>query len=204
MKLFNAITPSNRHRSIHSRSIDNNISLLLKIIPFYINYILITKYKKKEITILTSNLHITKLLYIIKNNTNILLKILTDIICVDYPERKNRFELNYSLLSLKYNLRINIKTYIDEITLNDSIIKIYPSAMWSEREVWDMYGIFFKNNIDLRRILTDYGFDGFPMRKDYPLTGYNEIIYDDSHKSLVYQKINITQQFRNFDYKSAW
>jgi len=181
-----------------------NISLLTKMMPLYINYMLMVKNTKKDINILTSNIYITKLLYILKTNTNLLIKLLIDMIGIDYPERKNRFELNYALLSLKYNIRLNVKTYIDEITLNDSIIKIYPNAMWSEREVWDMYGIFFKNNIDLRRILTDYGFDGFPLRKDFPLTGYNEVIYDDSHKNIVYQKLNITQQFRNFDYKSAW
>jgi NADH:ubiquinone oxidoreductase subunit C len=143
-------------------------------------------------------------MYIYKNNTNILLKSLIDIICVDYPERKNRFELNYSLLSIKYNIRVHIKTFIDEVTLNSSVTDIYPNAMWSEREVWDLYGVFFKNNKDLRRILTDYGFDGFPMRKDYPLSGYYEVMYDDSHKNIISQKITLTQQYRSFDYKSHW
>jgi NADH:ubiquinone oxidoreductase subunit C len=188
--------------------LNKQIQLLYNILPTYIIYILYTNYKNKkyanEIKVLVSNINLTKIMYIYKNNTNVLLKTLIDIICVDYPERTNRFELNYSLLSLKYNIRINIKTFIDEITLNDSITKIYSNAMWSEREVWDLYGVFFKNNNDLRRILTDYGFDGFPMRKDFPLSGYYEIIYDDSHKNIISQKINLTQQYRLFDYKSTW
>lgn len=184
----------------------NNLLLLFNISPLYINSFLSFNYfnNKKEIYILISNIHLLRLLYILKKNTNILLKSLIDIICIDYPERTNRFELNYHLLSLKYNIRINIKTYIDEISLNNSIIKIYPNAMWSEREVWDSYGVFFKNNNDLRRILTDYGFEGFPMRKDFPLSGYNEIYYDDLNKSIYYQKLYLSQQYRNFDYKSAW
>jgi NADH:ubiquinone oxidoreductase subunit C len=187
-------------------NIPKNILLLLNLVPLYINYILTISNlnHKKEIQLLISNQYLTKILYILKNNTNVLLKSLIDIICIDYPERTNRFELNYNLLSLKYNLRINIKTYIDELSLNDSIIDIYPNAMWSEREVWDLYGILFRGNTDLRRILTDYGFEGFPMRKDFPLSGYTELFYDDSNKSIVYQKVSLSQQFRNFEYKSTW
>jgi NADH-quinone oxidoreductase subunit C len=185
---------------------DKNILLLLNIVPAYINYFLQFNFinKRKEIHVLISNIYLFKLLYIFKKNTNLLFKSLIDIICVDYPERINRFELNYNLLSLKYNLRINVKTYIDEISLNDSIIKIYPNAMWSEREVWDLYGVYFKHNMDLRRILTDYGFEGFPMRKDFPLSGYTEVSYDESNKSIIYQKVYLSQQFRSLDYKSAW
>lgn len=185
---------------------DKNILLLLNIVPAYINYFLQFNFinKKKEIHVLVSNIYLFKLLYILKKNTNLLFKTLIDIICVDYPERINRFELNYNLLSLKYNLRINVKTYIDEISLNDSITKIYPNAMWSEREVWDLYGVYFKHNMDLRRILTDYGFEGFPMRKDFPLSGYTEVSYDESNKSIIYQKVYLSQQFRTLDYKSAW
>jgi len=182
------------------------ILLLINIIPKYINYVIQTKFfnNKKEFSILIPNIYLNPLLTILKNNTNMLFKTLIDIVGIDYPERTNRFELNYCLLSLKYNTRLNIKTYIDEITLNQSITKLYPNAMWSEREVWDLFGILFINNMDLRRILTDYGFDGFPLRKDFPLSGYNEVIYDDSIKSITYQQLNLTQQFRNFDYKSNW
>lgn len=183
-----------------------NSSLITNIIPSLINYEKTNKYinNKKEITLMISSIYLYKVIKILKLNTNLLYKQLIDIICVDFPERLNRFEINYTLLSLKYNNRINIKTYTDEITSINSITSLYSCANWSEREVWDMYGILFIGNLDLRRILTDYGFEGHPLRKDFPLSGYHEVIYDDSLKNITYQNISLTQQFRFFDYKSAW
>jgi NADH/F420H2 dehydrogenase subunit C len=190
----------------NNNSINKNILSIINIAPKYINYVTTYEYVnfKKEINILISNRYLYNILNILKNNTNILLKQLIDIICVDFPDRFNRFELNYSLLSIKYNTRLNIKTYIDEITSINSLSKLFPNAVWSEREVWDLYGVLFINNPDLRRILTDYGFEGHPLRKDFPLTGYTELLYDDSLKNITYQQVNVAQQFRSFDYRSAW
>jgi|SRR5579885_539291 len=189
-----------------NKNTNHGLILYTNVAPKYVNYIIETSHKNgyKELYLLVSNIYLFNLLKILKNNSNTLFKVLIDIICIDYPERVNRFELNYHLLSLKYNTRINIKTYIDEISYNESITAIYPNAMWSEREVWDMYGVLFVNNPDLRRILTDYGFDGFPLRKDFPLSGYSEVIYDDTIKNVVYQELSVAQQYRNFEYRSAW
>jgi len=183
-----------------------NSSPIINIIPSLVNYEKVNKYvnNKQEVTLMISSIYLFKILKILKYNTNLLYKQLIDIIAVDFPERLNRFELNYSLLSLKYNNRITIKTYNDEITSISSIMHLFPNANWSEREVWDMYGVLFTNNTDLRRILTDYGFEGHPLRKDFPLSGYHEVIYDDSLKNISYQNLSLSQQFRYFDYKSAW
>nr|YP_009118107.1 NADH dehydrogenase subunit 9 [Malawimonas californiana]AJF22870.1 NADH dehydrogenase subunit 9 [Malawimonas californiana] len=179
---------------------------IINIIPAYISYQRVNKYSnnKKDITLMIPNIYLYKVLKILKDNTNTLYKQLIDIVCVDFPERLNRFELNYCLLSLKYNNRINIKTFNDEIISMNSIMNIYPNANWSEREVWDLYGVLFINNTDLRRILTDYGFEGYPMRKDFPLSGYIEVIYQDSSKSIKYVNLALTQQFRMFQYDTKW
>lgn len=127
-----------------------------------------------------------------------------DITAVDYPERAERFEVVYHFLSLTHNHRVRIKTTADEETALDSIIDLYPNANWFEREVFDMYGVVFKNHPDLRRILTDYGFDGHPLRKDFPLTGFVELRYDQEQKRCVYEPVTLTQDFRSFDFLSPW
>jgi len=129
---------------------------------------------------------------------------LIDIAGVDIPTRTNRFEIVYNLLSLNYNSRIRVKTYADELTPIDSACDIYKGANWYEREVWDMYGVFFNNHPDLRRILTDYGFEGHPQRKDFPLSGYVEVRYDDEAKRVVVEPLELTQEFRKFDLKTPW
>jgi len=131
-------------------------------------------------------------------------KILVDITAVDYPSRILRFEVVYNLLSLHYNARLRIKTRLDEITPAFSSTPIYSAAGWAEREVWDMFGIFFSNHPDLRRILSDYGFQGHPLRKDFPLTGYVEVRYDDSEKRVITESLELTQEFRYFDFASPW
>jgi NADH dehydrogenase (ubiquinone) Fe-S protein 3 len=118
----------------------------------------------------------------LKNHENCLFKMLIEIYAVDYPTKANRFELVYCLLSTKYNSRIKVKTFVDEITPVESIVDVYQSANWLEREVFDMHGIYIEQHPDLRRILTDYGFEGYPLRKDFPLSGYTEVRYDDSQK----------------------
>ena len=131
-------------------------------------------------------------------------KQLTDILAADYPEEEKRFKIYYLLLSHENNLRIklSINIIIDENV--PSITKIYPSANWMEREVFDMYGIKFKNHPDLRRILTDYNFKGFPLRKDFPLTGFNEVRYSEKDKSVIYEPVKLEQNYRDFDFSSPW
>lgn len=123
---------------------------------------------------------------------------------VDYPERRDRFRVVYSLLSTRFNARIRVQTYVDEITPLESATKIFKGADWFEREVWDMYGVFFYSHPDMRRILTDYGFEGHPMRKDFPLSGYVEVRYDDTEKRVVTEPVEIAQEYRSFDYSSPW
>ena len=140
----------------------------------------------------------------IKSNENLKFKQLIDIAGVDYPENKKRFELVYLLLSHENNLRIKvlIRFQIDQSIC--SLTKIFPSANWMEREVFDMYGIKFKNHPDLRRILTDYGFKGHPLRKDFPLTGFNEVRYSEKDKKVIYEPVKLEQNYRNFDFESPW
>ena len=140
----------------------------------------------------------------LKTNNKCRFKQLIDITAVDYPEREKRFKIVYLLLSHENNLRILININIDEKTSVPSITKIFPSANWMEREVFDMYGISFKDHPDLRRILTDYGFEGYPLRKDFPLTGHTEVRYSEEHKKVVYEPVKLEQNYRNFDFESPW
>ncbi len=129
---------------------------------------------------------------------------LIDIAAVDYPENEKRFQLVYLLLSHENNLRIKLAINFDLNTIIPSITKIFPSANWMEREVFDMYGIKFKNHPDLRRILTDYNFKGHPLRKDFPLTGFNEVRYSEKEKKVIYEPVKLEQNYRNFDFESPW
>jgi NADH-quinone oxidoreductase subunit C len=123
---------------------------------------------------------------------------------VDYPERAQRFDVVYHLLSPQQNLRIRVRAVTDEVTPVPSITGVFPGADWFEREAYDLYGILFSGHHDLRRILTDYGFDGHPLRKDFPLTGFVEVRYDEERKRVVYEPVKLAQEFRNFDYLSPW
>ena len=129
---------------------------------------------------------------------------LIEITAVDYPENENRFKMVYLLLSHEFNKRIIIDYFIKESDDIPSITSIFPSANWMEREVFDMYGLKFKNHPDLRRILTDYGFQGHPLRKDFPLTGHNEVRYSEEKKKVIYEPVKLEQNYRNFDYESPW
>ncbi|RZF44086.1 hypothetical protein LSTR_LSTR004458 [Laodelphax striatellus] len=129
---------------------------------------------------------------------------ITDIAGMDVPSRMYRFEIIYNLLSVRYNSRIRVKTYTDELTPVDSICEIFKGANWYEREAWDMYGIFFSNHPDLRRILTDYGFEGHPQRRDFPLSGYVEVRFDDERKRVVAEPVELSQEFRKFDLSNPW
>ena len=140
----------------------------------------------------------------LKNDTRTKFRQLIDITAVDYPERDKRFKLIYFLLSHENNLRLNIEFEIKENYQVKSITSIFPSSNWMEREVFDMYGIHYKDHPDLRRILTDYNFSGHPLRKDFPLTGHNEVRYNEEDKKVIYEPVKLEQSYRNFDYESPW
>lgn len=131
-------------------------------------------------------------------------KQLVDICGVDEPERVERFDVVYNLLSHKHNTRVRLKVATDEVSPVPSVVGVWPSANWFERETWDLYGVFFSDHPDLRRMLTDYGFEGHPLRKDFPLTGYVEVRYDEEQKRVVYEPVKLTQEFRSFDFLSPW
>ena len=143
-------------------------------------------------------------LVLLKNTETLNFSQLTDLTAVDYPDRLKRFELVYQLLSMENNKRVRIICSIDDGQIVPSVTSIYKSAEWPEREVWDMYGLFFSDHPDLRRLLTDYGFEGHPLRKDFPLTGYVEVRYDDIEKRVAYQPVQLTQEYRDFDFLSPW
>ena len=140
----------------------------------------------------------------LKTNEKCKFKQLIDITAVDYPQREKRFKIVYLLLSHEKNLRIAINAHIDEKKTVSSITKIFPSANWMEREIFDMYGISFKDHPDLRRILTDYGFDGYPLRKDFPLTGHTEVRYSEAKKKVISEPVKLDQEYRDFDFESPW
>ncbi|MBI3706914.1 MAG: NADH-quinone oxidoreductase subunit C [Proteobacteria bacterium] len=147
---------------------------------------------------------IVKTLTFLRDDTNCQFKLLMDVCGADYPDRERRFDVVYNLLSLKHNQRVRVKVMTDEATPVPSVTGVFSAAGWFERETWDLYGVLFANHPDLRRILTDYGFEGHPLRKDFPLTGYVEVRYDDEQKRVVYEPVKLTQDFRTFDFLSPW
>merc|ERR1711963_192911 len=157
-----------------------------------------------ELEVLISPEGIIPVLSFLKDHHNAQFTNLVDIAGVDMPTRECRFEVVYNLLSLRYNARIRVKTYTDEMTPLDSCNDVHKAANWYEREIWDMYGVFFSNHPDLRRILTDYGFEGHPLRKDFPLTGYIEYRYDDEKKRVVQEPVELAQEYRKFDLTAPW
>ena len=158
----------------------------------------------EELLIEISDNDLVEVVQFLKVNENCKFKQLIDIAGVDYPENDKRFELIYLFLSHENNTRIKLLTRFEIDQTINSITKIFPSANWMEREVFDMYGIKFKNHPDLRRILTDYGFKGHPLRKDFPLTGFNEVRYSEKDKKVIYEPVKLEQNYRNFDFESPW
>ena len=154
--------------------------------------------------LLNKKANLLKLLKLLKEKNELLFSQLVDITAIDYPSREHRFDLIYILLSLKLNKRILIKIPLDENESIESSTQIYKSADWYERECYDLFGIKFVNHPDLRRIMTDYNFEGHPLRKDFPLTGHNEVRYDELEKKVIYEEVNLPQEYRNFDYLSPW
>ena len=167
--------------------------------------------KIKESKILHNQLYLSinsedllNVILLLKTNKDTKFKQLIDITAVDYPENKKRFKIVYLLLSHEFNQRILVSYFINENEKISSLVNIFPSANWMEREIFDMYGIKFNDHPDLRRILTDYGFEGFPLRKDFPLTGHNEVRYSEEEKKVIYEPVKLEQNYRNFDYESPW
>ncbi|WP_341759975.1 NADH-quinone oxidoreductase subunit C [Candidatus Endowatersipora endosymbiont of Watersipora subatra] len=157
-----------------------------------------------EITIISSPDHIVCLLRFLRDDVQTQFISIIDICGVDYPERENRFEVVYHLLSPRQNLRVRVKVNLHPDILMPSVVGLFPGADWFEREVYDMYGILFSGHPDLRRLLTDYGFEGYPLRKDFPLSGFTEVRYDVEQKRVIYEPVHFHQEFRNFDFISQW
>ena len=160
--------------------------------------------KNNELLIEISDSDLIQVVQFLKTNEKCKFRQLIDIAGVDFPDEEKRFKLIYLFLSHEYNQRIKLSFNFETNQLINSITKIFPSANWMEREVFDMYGVKFKNHPDLRRILTDYGFKGHPLRKDFPLTGFNEVRYSEKEKKVVYEPVKLEQNYRNFDFESPW
>ena len=160
--------------------------------------------KNNELMIEIDDNDLVEVIQFLKANEQCKFKQLIDIAGVDYPDEEKRFKLIYLFLSHEHNHRIKLSIQLEARQVINSITKIFPSANWMEREVFDMYGIKFKNHPDLRRILTDYGFKGHPLRKDFPLTGFNEVRYSEKEKKVIYEPVKLEQNYRNFDFESPW
>ncbi|MEP2718763.1 NADH-quinone oxidoreductase subunit C [Pseudophaeobacter sp.] len=157
-----------------------------------------------ELNIDVAPANIAGLVEFLKTDSNCKFSSLVDITAVDYPERGKRFDVVYHFLSMYRNQRIRLRVSVREDDMVPSIVDVHPSANWFEREVFDMFGILFSGHPDLRRILTDYGFRGYPLRKDFPTTGYTEVRYDEAEKRVVYEPVNLVQEYRQFDFMSPW
>ncbi|CAG9770395.1 unnamed protein product [Ceutorhynchus assimilis] len=171
-------------------------------LPKFIQKVQLTAGNELELLIAPEG--VLPVLQFLKDHHNCQFENLADIAGMDVPSRPNRFEVIYNILSLRFNSRIRVKTYTDELTPIESCNNIYKAANWYEREIWDMYGVFFANHPDLRRILTDYGFEGHPFRKDFPLSGYVEVRYDDEKKRVVVEPLELAQEFRKFELAAPW
>jgi NADH-quinone oxidoreductase subunit C len=166
--------------------------------------VLDTRIAKGELAVTVKREMIVRALTFLRDDAQCLFKSLADICGVDFPDRPERFEVVYNLLSLRHNQRIRVKVTTDEETPVPSATRVFSAANWYEREIWDMYGVMFSDHPDLRRILTDYGFDGFPLRKDFPLTGFVQVRYDEEKKRVVNEPVRLGQEFRRFDFMSPW
>ncbi|KAI8334511.1 hypothetical protein EDC96DRAFT_525319 [Choanephora cucurbitarum] len=169
---------------------------LMSVMPKFIQQFSVYK---DELTIFIAPTAVTPVMTFLRDHTNAQFKSVMDITAADYPTRDNRFEVVYNMLSMKYNGRIRVKTYASEISPVPSVVPLFSGANWQERETYDMFGVFFTGHPDLRRILTDYGFEGHPLRKDFPLTGYVEVRYDEEKKRVVSEPVELAQAFRNFE-----
>ncbi len=180
------------------------IFFLIKNIPKYLTGKIIYKIQEHTISIWTNNNDLLYILQFLKKSYFLQFKTLISITAVDYPENNKRFEINYFLLSYKLNQRLILKIKTEDINPVISITSLYKSSDWYEREIWDLFGIFFTNHPDLRRILTDYGFEGFPFRKDFPQSGFTEVRYDDQKKYVLYESLELAQEYRSYDFLTPW
>ena len=183
---------------------ENLINLEKKINSELTTKINSSRIKHEQIYLSIDSNDIIEVILFLKTNENTKFRQLIDITAVDFPEKDQRFRIVYLLLSHEFNTRVLIEFDISEGEKVPSLTKIFPSANWMEREVFDMYGIDFKDHPDLRRILTDYGFEGYPLRKDFPITGHNEVRYSEESKKVIYEPVKLEQNYRNFDYESPW
>jgi NADH-quinone oxidoreductase subunit C len=167
-------------------------------------HILGSEIRHGELMIRVRRDSVARVMKFLRDDANCQFKMLVDLCGVDWPERPERFDVVYNLLSLKHNQRVRLKVSTDEDTPVPSVTSVFSAAGWFEREAWDLYGILFSDHPDLRRILTDYGFQGHPLRKDFPLTGYVQVRYDEEQKRVVYEPVKLTQEFRGFDFLSPW
>tara|TARA_B100000953_G_scaffold241824_1_gene203500 strand:- start:407 stop:997 length:591 start_codon:yes stop_codon:yes gene_type:complete len=163
-----------------------------------------SKIRHNQLYIIINSEDLLDVVLLLKTNKNTKFRQLIDITAADYPENQQRFKMIYLLLSHEFNQRIILSYFINENEPIFSLTKIFPSANWMEREIFDMYGIKFTDHPDLRRILTDYGFQGHPLRKDFPLTGHNEVRYSENEKKVIYEPVKLEQNYRNFDFESPW
>ena len=163
-----------------------------------------TEIVRGELILWAERATVVRVLTYLRDDPRLLFKELVDLCGVDYPDRPERFEVVYNLLSLKHNRRIRVKVATDESEPVPSVTGVFSSANWYEREAWDLFGVYFSDHPDLRRLLTDYGFEGHPLRKDFPLTGYVELRYDEDQKRVVYEPVKLKQEFRSFDFLSPW
>ncbi len=163
-----------------------------------------TKIINEELTLTLSKSLLIQVVSFMRDDKDFLFKQLIDICAVDFPNRNERFEIVYHLLSVKLNQRIRVKLSVAEGDLVPSLVSLYEAANWYEREIWDLFGVMFSDHPDLRRILTDYGFQGHPLRKDFPLSGFSQVRYDDVEKRVVNENVNLVQDFRSFDFESPW
>jgi NADH/F420H2 dehydrogenase subunit C len=179
--------------------IAKNLKIITKVLP-----ILKIQIHQKEISLVIKNEHLVPVLTFLKNNIKYQFKILTCLSGVDYPSKKYRFKVVYELLSVRFNIRLRIKVLTNELMPIESCGNVFAAASWYESETWDMYGIFFTNNVNLTRLLTDYGFEGYPLRKDFPLSGFVESSYDYTRKRVTNERVELSQEYRTFKFASPW
>jgi len=173
-----------------------NISKLIPVVGVY--------YFNNEYSVVVTQKNLLLCLNFLKNHINYQFTVLSCVSGIDIITSEHRFAVVYDLLSIKYNLRLKVKLFVNEVTPVPTTISIHKNANWWEREIWDMYGVYFQDHPDLRRILTDYGFEGYPMRKDFPLSGFVEVRYDLSKKRIVVEPLELAQEFRSFEYETPW
>lgn len=176
-----------------------NLKTITKILPIFK-----IQMHQQEISVIIKNKHLISTLTFLKHHLKYQFKVLTCISGIDCPSNKYRFKVIYELLSIKYNIRLRVKVLTDELTPIKSCGLIYPAASWYESETWDMYGIFFTNHINLTRLLTDYGFEGYPLRKDFPLSGFIEASYNYTKKRVTNERVELSQEYRSFKFSSPW